>query len=85
MMERAGKKNGNNTDWQFWQQHNKPIEIKDQTIFDNTLEFMHQNPVIACSLQLNAVLLLLCQPDFLQSLLKYFHSSIDKPNQVFWC
>ena len=28
MMERAGKKNGNNTDWQFWQQHNKPIELK---------------------------------------------------------
>ncbi len=21
--ERAGKKNGNNKDWQFWQQHNK--------------------------------------------------------------
>ena len=27
MMERAGRKNSNNTDWQFWQQHNKPIEI----------------------------------------------------------
>ncbi|MEO6328074.1 MAG: transposase [Ginsengibacter sp.] len=25
MMERAGKKNGNNNDWQFWQQHNNPI------------------------------------------------------------
>ena len=23
MMERAGKKNSNNKDWQFWQQHNK--------------------------------------------------------------
>ncbi len=30
MMERAGRKNGNNKDWQFWQQHNKPIEIKGQ-------------------------------------------------------
>jgi putative transposase len=28
MMERAGEKNGNNKDWQFWQQHNNPIEIK---------------------------------------------------------
>ncbi len=27
MMERAGKKNGNNKDWQFWQHHNKPLEI----------------------------------------------------------
>ncbi len=28
MMERAGKKNSNNNDWQFWQQHNKPLEIQ---------------------------------------------------------
>ncbi len=28
MMERAGKKNSNNSDWQFWQQHNKPLEIR---------------------------------------------------------
>ena len=34
MMERAGKKNGNNKDWQFWQQHNNPIEMKDQQMFD---------------------------------------------------
>jgi len=47
MMERAGKKNGNNKDWQFWQQHNKPIEIKDQEMFDKTLDYMHQNPVLA--------------------------------------
>lgn len=25
MMEKVGKKNGNNLGWQFWQQHNKPI------------------------------------------------------------
>jgi REP element-mobilizing transposase RayT len=47
MMERAGKKNSNNSDWQFWQQHNKPLEIKDQEMFDKTLEYIHQNPVIA--------------------------------------
>jgi hypothetical protein len=34
MMERAGKKNGNNKDWQFWQQHNKPLEITGQQMFD---------------------------------------------------
>ena len=29
------------------QQHNKPIEIKDQEMFDKTLEYIHQNPVVA--------------------------------------
>ena len=47
MMERAGKKNSNNSDWQFWQQHNKPMEIKDQESFDNYLKYIHDNPVIA--------------------------------------
>ncbi len=47
MMERAGKKNSNNSDWQFWQQHNKPLEIKDQEMFDNTLKYIHDNPVLA--------------------------------------
>ena len=47
MMERAGKKNGNNTNWQFWQQHNKPLEITDQEMFDKTLDYIHTNPVIA--------------------------------------
>ncbi|MEO6837730.1 MAG: transposase [Ginsengibacter sp.] len=47
MFERAGKKNGNNNDWQFWQQHNKPIEIKDQEMFDKILDYIHLNPVMA--------------------------------------
>ena len=47
MMERAGKKNSNNSDWQFWQQHNKPLEIVDQEMFDKTLEYIHMNPVVA--------------------------------------
>lgn len=47
MMERAGTKNGNNSGWQFWQQHNKPLEIKDQEMFDKTLEYIHLNPVMS--------------------------------------
>lgn len=47
MMERAGKKNSNNSDWQFWQQHNKPLEIADQDVFDKTLKYIHLNPVTA--------------------------------------
>jgi putative transposase len=47
MFERAGKKNGNNKDWQFWQQHNKPLEITGQQMFDEKLLYIHQNPVQA--------------------------------------
>ena len=39
-MERTGKKNSNNSDWQFWQQHNKPLEIKEQEMFDKSLEYI---------------------------------------------
>ena len=50
MFERAGKKNSNNNDWSRKlreQEHNKPIEIKDQEMFDKTLYYIYQNPVIA--------------------------------------
>jgi hypothetical protein len=29
------------------QQHDKPIEIKDQEVFDKILDYIHQNPVVA--------------------------------------
>jgi hypothetical protein len=48
MFERAGKKNSNNTKYQFWQQHNQPIDISTNT--DKTLKalnYIHQNPVMA--------------------------------------
>ena len=47
MMERAGKKNSNNNDWQLWQQHNQPIEIKDHIMFEQKLAYIHNNPVEA--------------------------------------
>ena len=47
MFERAGKKNGNNANRQFWQQHNQPIEIKDQEMFDRILDYIHINPVVS--------------------------------------
>ncbi len=46
MMERAGKKNGNNIEWQFWQQDNKPLVIKDQGMFNTIVEYIHLNPVV---------------------------------------
>ena len=29
------------------QQHNKPLEIKNQAMFDKMLEYVHMNPVMA--------------------------------------
>ncbi|MCO6499858.1 MAG: transposase [Vicingus serpentipes] len=47
MFERAGKKNGNNSNWQLWQQDNQPIELWDNYMIDNKLNYLHQNPVNA--------------------------------------
>ena len=47
MMERAGKKNSNNNDWQFWQQDNHPIELNNESILRQKLNYLHNNPVEA--------------------------------------
>jgi putative transposase len=47
IMERAGKKNSNNSNWQFWQQHNKPIEITTQKMYAEIVFYIHQNPVVS--------------------------------------
>ena len=45
MMERAGKKNGNNNKFQFWQQDNHPIELWDNYMMQQKLNYIHNNPV----------------------------------------
>ena len=47
MMKKAGLKNRNNNYFQFWQQHNHPIELSDNKIIDQRLEYIHNNPVEA--------------------------------------
>jgi len=47
MMERAGKKNSQNTDFQLWQQDNHPIELFDSNILHQKLDYTHNNPVEA--------------------------------------
>lgn len=47
MMKRAGTRNRNNNDWQLWQQHNKPLEILNNEMFYQKLEYIHTNPVEA--------------------------------------
>ena len=38
MFKYAGKANGNNNEWQLWQQHNHPIELSNNKIIDQKLE-----------------------------------------------
>ncbi len=47
MFERAGKKNSNNKNYQFWQQHNQPIELLNNEMIDQRLAYLHYNPVDA--------------------------------------
>lgn len=43
----AGRRNSNNLDWQFWQQHNQPMELCTNGDKDRVLNYIHQNPVVA--------------------------------------
>ena len=45
MMERAGKKNSNVSKRQFWQQHNKPIELWNNKVVKQKIDYIHNNPV----------------------------------------
>ncbi|WMJ72789.1 transposase [Cytophagaceae bacterium ABcell3] len=47
MFKRAGKKNANNKDYQFWQQNNHPIELSNYELLNQRLNYLHQNPVEA--------------------------------------
>lgn len=40
-----GLKNSNNTNYQFWQQDNHPIELMDNKMMEQKLEYVHNNPV----------------------------------------
>jgi REP element-mobilizing transposase RayT len=45
IMERFGIQKKHNKGFQFWQQHNKPIEIWSPEVFDQKLSYIHYNPV----------------------------------------
>jgi putative transposase len=47
MFKRAGKKNVRNNDFQFWQQHNHPVELNSNEMMDGRLDYIHNNPVEA--------------------------------------
>jgi putative transposase len=47
MMERAGKKNNNNINFQLWRQDNHPIELFTPEMTHQKLHYLHYNPVVA--------------------------------------
>jgi putative transposase len=45
MMKRAGKKKSSVKQHQFWQQHNKPIELWSDKVIQQKIDYIHNNPV----------------------------------------
>ncbi|WP_237275717.1 REP-associated tyrosine transposase [Tenacibaculum ovolyticum] len=45
MLERAGSKKSNVKKRQFWQQHNKPIELWNEKVIQQKINYIHNNPV----------------------------------------
>lgn len=47
MMYEAGKIKSNNKGFQFWMQHNHPIELNTNEMINSRLDYIHFNPVSA--------------------------------------
>jgi len=45
MMYDAGLANSNNRGFQFWQQHNHPVELSTNEMIEQRLHYLHYNPV----------------------------------------
>ena len=45
--EKAGKSNSNITKYQFWQHHNKPIELWSENVVKQKIDYIHNNPVVS--------------------------------------
>ncbi len=47
MFEKAGKEKGNINKYQFWQHHNKPIELWSNKVIQQKIDYIHNNPVMS--------------------------------------
>ncbi|SHJ67714.1 transposase [Aquimarina spongiae] len=47
MFEKAGKEKGNVSTYQFWQHHNKPIELWTDKVIKQKIDYIHNNPVVS--------------------------------------
>jgi hypothetical protein len=46
-MMQTGIDNSRNKYFQFWQQHNHPIQLDSDYLFNQKVEYIHNNPVVA--------------------------------------
>ena len=47
MFEEKGRRNSNNTKFQFWQQDNHPVELSSNEMMEQRLNYLHNNPIKA--------------------------------------
>ena len=47
MMKQAAKKKTNVSLYQFWQHHNKPIELWSNAVISQKMNYIHNNPVVS--------------------------------------
>jgi putative transposase len=47
LFKSAGRNNSNNSNYQFWQQDNRPIQLETVSFTLSKLEYLHNNPVKA--------------------------------------
>ncbi len=47
IFKKAGERNSNNKNYQFWRQDNHPIELSTNKIMEQRLDYLHNNPVEA--------------------------------------
>jgi len=47
MFAKAGEVNSNNEKYQFWQQHNHPIQLSTNEMRKQRLDYLHNNPVVS--------------------------------------
>ena len=47
MFKRAGSKQSNIRNYQFWQHHYKPVELWSNEIIKQKINYIHLNPVVS--------------------------------------
>ncbi|MEO9964491.1 MAG: transposase [Reichenbachiella sp.] len=47
IFKKAGERNNNNKNFQFWRQDNHPIELSTNQMMEQRLDYLHNNPVEA--------------------------------------
>lgn len=45
LMLKTGEENKRNNEFQFWQQHNHPVELSTSDMLQQRLDYIHNNPV----------------------------------------